>query len=129
MKRLIASVLGVVLAGNALWMLTAPLGWYAAVPGVVESGPFNLHFVRDIGMAYLVVAGGLGWFAWRPTQGWAALVSATAFLVLHGLVHVQAAVFSPICGHDLLRDLPGVFAPALVAAWIAAASRPIPRSS
>jgi hypothetical protein len=28
--------------------------WYASVPGVVETGPYNPHFVQDIGAAFLV---------------------------------------------------------------------------
>ena len=124
MHRIIAAVLGVFLAANALAMLAASQGWYAAVPGVPATGPYNAHFIKDIGAAYLVVAGGLGWFAWRPAEGWAALVAGAAFLVLHALIHVHDAILSPTCGHDLLRDLPGVFAPAIIAAWIAFASKP-----
>lgn len=129
MKRAISALLGLLLAANALAMLVASLWWYAAVPGVTATGPYNAHFIHDIGMAYLVVAGGLGWFAWRPGQGWAALVAGAAFLALHGLIHVHDAVLSPICGRDLVRDLPGVFAPALIAAWIAATSIPATRRS
>lgn len=124
MARISAAILGLALGANALAMLTASVWWYGAVPGVPATGPYNPHFIHDIGMAYLVVAGGLGWFAWRPVQGWPALVSAAAFLVLHGLIHVHDAIASPTCGHDLVRDLPGVFAPAVIAAWIAAASIP-----
>jgi hypothetical protein len=128
MQRIVASGLGLLLGANALAMLIAPLAWYAAVPGVAAAGPFNPHFVADIGMAYLVVTGALAWFAWRPGQGWPALVAATAFLGLHGLVHLRDAAASPVCGHDLLRDLPGVFAPALIAAWIAVTTKPKDRS-
>lgn len=129
MSRSIAAVLGALLAANALAMLAASRWWYFAVPGVTATGPYNPHFIHDIGMTYLVVAGGLGWFAWRPVQGWPALVAAAAFLVLHGLIHVHDALLSPVCGHDLVRDLPGVFAPALIAAWIGVASRPGPHPS
>jgi hypothetical protein len=124
LSRTIAAILGLVLGANALAMLAAPLWWYGAVPGVTTTGPFNEHFIHDIGMTYLVVAGGLGWFAWRSVQGWPALVSGAAFLVLHGLIHVHDAIASPTCGQDLVRDLPGVFAPAVIAAWIAVASAP-----
>ena len=58
MVRIIAGVLALILAGNGVMMLLAPLPWYDAVPGVVATGPFNPHFVRDIGAAYLVA--GLG---------------------------------------------------------------------
>jgi hypothetical protein len=128
MQRIVTGLLGVFLGANALAMLVAPLWWYGAVPGVTATGPFNPHFVADIGMAYLVVTGGLAWFAWRPGQGWPALVAATAFLALHGLVHLRDAALSPVCGHDLLRDLPGVFAPALIAAWVAVTAKPKDRS-
>ena len=37
---------------NGLWMLAAPLNWFTTVPGVVDSGPFNDHFVRDVGIVY-----------------------------------------------------------------------------
>ena len=124
MKPTVAIVLALAMAANALAMLAAPTWWYAAVPGVIATGPFNLHFVRDIGMAYVVVAGGLAWFAWRPARAWSALVAAAAFLTLHGLVHVAGALASPICGQMLLRDLPGVFAPALIALWLALNPKP-----
>ena len=122
----LAVVLAASMAANAMAMLASPQWWYGAVPGVTGTGPFNLHFIRDIGMAYLVVAGGLGWFAWRPGQGWAALVAAAAFLSLHSLVHVADAIASPVCGQDLIRDLPVVFAPALAALWLAVRFRPKP---
>ncbi len=124
MKPIIAIVLALAMAANALAMLAEPVWWYGAVPGVAAAGPFNLHFIRDIGMAYLVVAGGVAWFVWRPAQGWAALVAAAAFLALHGLIHVADAIASPLCGQNLLRDLPGVFLPALVAVWLALNPKP-----
>ena len=124
MKPIVAIVLALAMAANALAMLAAPHWWYAAVPGVTATGPFNLHFIRDIGMAYLVVAAGLAWFAWRPSQGWPALVAAAAFLTLHSLIHVADALASPVCGQNLLRDLPGIFLPAAIAIWLALNPKP-----
>lgn len=122
--RWIAALLGGGLAVNALIQLASPLAWYDAVPGVPLTGPFNPHFVRDIGMAYLVVALGLGWFAWRPRQGWPALVCAAAFLCLHAAIHVGDASCGGSAWRDLVRDFPGVFLPALITAWIVWAARP-----
>ncbi len=65
--RWIAALLGGGLAVNALIQLALPLAWYDAVPGVPLTGPFNPHFVRDIGMAYLVVV--LGWSGSPPGPG------------------------------------------------------------
>ncbi len=55
MRRGLAWLLGVRLGLNGLWMLAYPLRWYKAVPGVTGTGPPNLHFIRDIGCAYVVV--------------------------------------------------------------------------
>jgi hypothetical protein len=114
MGRILAAGLAVVLGGNGLAMLFAGLWWYGIVPGVTATGPYNPHFVRDIGAAYLVAAGGLAWFAARPRQGWPALAAAAAFLLLHAAIHV----FDAACGtrplQDALRDLGGVYLPALL---------------
>ena len=127
MKSVTAGLLAALLGLNALAMLAASAWWYGAVPGVVTTGPFNAHFVRDIGAAYLTVSLGLAWFARRPASGWPALVCAAAFLDLHAAIHVHDAVLSPVCGRDLLRDLPGVFAPAVIASLLALAGRPRPQ--
>jgi hypothetical protein len=129
MKRIIGGSLGAFLAANALVMLVASQQWYYGVPGVTATGPYNPHFVHDIGATYVVIAAGLGWFAWRPAQGWGALAAGAAWLVLHGLIHVHDAILSPTCRHDLVLGLPGVYAPAVIAAWIAAASIPSPRKA
>ena len=119
MARIIAGLLAAPLGANGLAMLFAGLAWYGAVPGVTATGPFNPHFVRDIGAAYLVAAGGLGWFAARPRDGWPALVAAAAFLTLHAAIHV----FDAACGarplQDVARDFAGVYLPAILTFAIA----------
>ncbi|MES2897044.1 MAG: hypothetical protein V4759_13495 [Pseudomonadota bacterium] len=124
MTRILAAALAAMLAANALAMLFASFWWYGAVPGVTATGAYNPHFVRDIGAAYLVTAGGLAWFAWRPIQGWPALVAGAAFLVLHAGIHVFDASCSANPLADVMRDLPGVYLPALLAAWLAVARKP-----
>jgi len=44
---------------NACAMWIAPVFWYENVPGIVEMGLYNKHFIRDIGLVYLVAGGGL----------------------------------------------------------------------
>lgn len=124
MTRSIAAVLAMILGANALFQLGAPLAWYDAVPGVPSTGAFNPHFVRDIGAAYLVTALGLAWFAWRPVQGWPALVAGALFLALHAGIHLFDASCSASPLANLIRDFPGVFLPTLLAAWIAFVRRP-----
>lgn len=124
MTRWIAAILALLMAANGLFMLAAPQAWYDAVPGVTLTGLFNPHFVRDIGMAYLTVAGGLGWFAWRPSQGWPALVLAAVFLALHASVHVVDTACGPGPLQALQRDFLGVYLPPLIAGAIAILNRP-----
>ena len=75
MKKSLASILGLGLASNAVWMLAGPASWYVRVPGVTEAGPANMHFIRDIGCAYLVAGLGLLWLAARPALAWPAALA------------------------------------------------------
>jgi len=118
MRGLVAWVLGVGLAANGLIMLAAPADWYAMVPGVAGTGPFNAHFVGDIGAAYLVAGATLPWFAVNRAARPAALAGA-AFLALHALVHLWDAAAGREHAHQLLVDLPSVFLPPALAIWIA----------
>jgi len=115
-----SGLLAIVLGANALAMLLAGPWWYGAVPGVTATGPYNAHFIKDIGAIYLVCAASLAAFAWRPAKAAPALAAATAFLILHAAIHVADALVSPSCGADLVRDLPGIFLPALICAGLIA---------
>jgi hypothetical protein len=50
------------LSANGLVILLAPAVWYEGSPGVADIGPFNQHFIRDIGIInlFLSVAFGIG---------------------------------------------------------------------
>jgi hypothetical protein len=131
-SRAVAAVLGLGLAASAVTQLLAPWPWYLATPGVVATGAFNAHFVRDIGAAYLTAAGGLIAFAWKPREAWPALAAAAAFLLLHAAIHV----FDAVCGsrplQDTLRDLVAVHLVALISlglALVAAPTSPTPQGA
>lgn len=110
------------MALNGLVMLAAGRWWYGAVPGVTGTGPFNPHFVKDIGAAYLVAGAAFAWLALRksPAARGAAAAGA-AFLALHAGIHLATAIGAPMGLADLARDFPGVILPAVVAVWIVAA--------
>lgn len=125
MSRTLSAALAAALGLNGLVMLFAGIWWYGAVPGVVATGPYNPHFVRDIGAAYLVVGLSLAAFAWRPRAAWPALAAAAGFLTLHAAIHV----FDAACGThplaDMVRDFGGVYLPALITLGLALrAARP-----
>lgn len=43
-------------AAKGLAVLISPANWYFAMPGVTATGLFNQHFVRDIGLIFLLDA-------------------------------------------------------------------------
>lgn len=121
MKRIVAGIVAAVLAANGGVMLFAGRWWYGAVPGVIETGPFNPHFVKDIGAAYLIYGAAL---AWRATRGGSiaalgAVTAAAGFLAVHALIHVVDEISGANALGEFARDFPGVFLPAIVAVWIA----------
>ena len=86
-------------------------------PGRSATGPFNAHFVRDIGVAYLLSGATLVWFAIDPAARPAAMTGA-AFLAIHAAVHLWDAAAGREHVHQLLVDLPPVFLPPVLAIWI-----------
>jgi hypothetical protein len=120
MKRSLAALLALAMGLNGAVMLAAGRWWYAAVPGVLATGPFNPHFVKDIGAAYLVTGAAFAWLAWKPSPAARGAAGAgAAFLALHAGVHLTEAVGDPGGLADLARDFPGVLLPALLAVWVA----------
>lgn len=109
LDRYFAGLMALMLAGNGVAMIFASLAWYDVVPGVPLTGPFNGHFVKDIGATYLACGMGLAWFAWRPMQGWAAMAVAAVWLTLHALVHVYDAACGSSPWADVQRDFVGVY--------------------
>lgn len=108
-------ILPAILAINGAVMMLAPAWWYPRVPGVIQTGPLNDHFVRDIGAAFLACALAMGWALKDPVRGLGAAVAAAVFLCLHAVIHL----ITPFCGSALpwpllARDFPGVFLPAII---------------
>jgi uncharacterized protein YjeT (DUF2065 family) len=105
---------GLLLSTNGLFMLVAPLAWYELVPGVTDTGFFNQHFIRDIGIIqlFLGVAFGIGMF--RPEQRIGLWAAATLWLIAHAVFHLWEVAVG-ICSPSVIpRDFPGVTLPALI---------------
>jgi len=114
--KILTLILGGLMALNGVVMFADPPGWYAAVPGVPDTGPLNLHFVRDIGIAYFVAGGALVWSALGA--GWQAAALGAAFLALHSVLHIGETVLGH--HHDvILNELVAVHTPAVLAIAIA----------
>ncbi len=116
----LAALLGLGAAINGLFMLVSPANWYFAVPGVTTTGPFNQHFVRDIGLIFLLVAVAMLIGVARPAARVALWSSAALWLAGHALFHLWE-VAAGICGTDALaRDFPAVTLPAILTTALAA---------
>jgi len=117
------AVFALVNLANAAWMLAAPADWYARLPAAVpDTGPFNAHFVRDVGgafalMGFALLAGAV-WPAW-PVP---ALTFTTLFYVLHALVHVTDTLAGRLPASHWAIDLPGVYLPAAVLVGVTVAA-------
>jgi hypothetical protein len=110
------------MAANGAVMLAAGRWWYGAVPGVPQTGPFNPHFVKDIGAAYFVAGAAFAWLGVRASPAArGAAAAAAGFLGLHAAIHLAEAAGAPAGLADLARDFPGVILPALLAGWVVAA--------
>lgn len=87
--RLLLVLVGLFQIANGAFMLIAPGAWYAAVPGVIDTGPLNQHFVYDIGMAFLA-SGAMLVLGARAGRDAAVLACAgAAWPGLHALLHVE----------------------------------------
>jgi hypothetical protein len=118
MRKISASILGIFFGVNALWMLAAPLQWYATIPGVMDTGPANEHLIRDVGCAFLVAALALLWFVVNPKRAWPAVLAGAAFLLLHLSIHVWDTLAGREPPHRLLAEIPTILVPALLTLWI-----------
>ena len=104
---------------NALWMLAGPMHWYHELPAAVpDTGPFNPHFVRDIGCAFLTVGLALGWAALSPRYRYPLVAMASVFLVAHAVLHVYDTGRGAVDHTHWWLDLPGVYAPAAIGVWL-----------
>ena len=106
---------------NGLFMLFTSEAWFANI--AADTGPFNVHLVRDVGAAYVTSGVATLWAARSlplraPLAGIAAL-----FLGLHGRIHVAEVMSGVQPPSHLLEDFPGVYLPALLLAGIAFRSR------
>jgi len=107
-------VLGLAAIANGLFMLASPEAWYFAVPGVTTTGPFNQHFVRDIGLVYLLAGAAFLTGVAKPRYRLLLWALPTLWLSGHALFHFWE-VAAGISEHSALgRDFAAVTLPAII---------------
>ena len=104
------------LSANGLFMLIAPEAWYEFVPGVTDTGFFNQHFIRDIGLIQLFLGVAFGVGLAQPDRRIGLWLVATLWLGAHAVFHLWEVAVGICSPSVLLRDFPAVSLPAIVGA-------------
>jgi hypothetical protein len=109
-----AGLTGTLFFLNGLFMLVAPLAWYGFIPGVSDTGFFNQHFIRDIGIIQLFVGAAFGIGMIRPDRRIELWAGATLWLAAHAVFHLWEVAVG-ICSPSVIpRDFPAVTLPAII---------------
>lgn len=95
-RRILLAVLLLVALSLGIWTYGMPRNWYDTFPGfglrwVAATGPYNEHFVSDIGGMYLALAvltAGALWFATSDATVRITAAAWTTFNVFHLGYHV-----------------------------------------
>jgi len=103
---------------NGAVMLAGPQTWYLGTPGVEATGPYNHHFIVDIGFAFLVSGGAMAlgvWLRQRPL-----ILAGLAWPALHAGFHIVLLVLHG-APSDVVwaTETGGVILPALVLTGLA----------
>jgi hypothetical protein len=108
----IASIISLV---NGAWMLFFPFSWYTDFPAAIpHTGPFNAHFIRDLGVVFILAGLGFGWCALHPHRSRLTHIVLTIFFVGHALIHVADLLTGRVPPTHWLVDAPTVFVPAIL---------------
>lgn len=112
--RLIVYACALILIATGLAMLMGGPLWYERTPGVMMTGPYNAHFVLDIGFAFLASGLVLGVGAWTGARS--LMIAGLIWPALHAGLHVVGLVaMGPASLAALWTELFGVISPVLVA--------------
>lgn len=112
-------VMGGVSLANGLWMLAHAWSWFTWLPGVMDTGAVNGHFIHDVGIVYALSGAGLIWCARNLAAARPVYIGITLFFALHAVGHVAEILLGQLPPRHWWVDLPLVFAPALALSLLA----------
>ena len=102
---------------TGLYLIVSPYGFYENAPGVTDTGPYNMHFIRDVGFAFTVSALGIAFGLTRRLKP--LVVFGTAWLAMHGMFHlILWFVHSDHTSETALIDLAVVVFPAVLVTYL-----------
>lgn len=113
-SRLTVYACALILIALGLAMLLDGALWYTLTPGVIATGPYNPHFVADIGFAFLASGMVLGIGAWMGHR--TLMLAGISWPALHAGLHAFGLVtMGPASTAALWAELLGVIAPVIAA--------------
>ena len=71
---------------TGLYIAVIPHVFYLNAPGALETGPYNMHFIRDVGFAFLTSAAAIGYGLYAREKP--VMVFGSLWLLIHGLFHL-----------------------------------------
>jgi len=108
-------ILGAMDIVNGIEMFFFPSAWFfRLVPGVPETGLYNMHLVMDGGTFFLAVGAGLAAAALNPRRNAIAVVVAAAAGVMHSALHIYSHAAGLLSTEHLVTELLGIYVPTLV---------------
>ncbi|HEY9601897.1 MAG TPA: hypothetical protein V6C85_09825 [Allocoleopsis sp.] len=90
------------------------MAWYNIVPGVTDTGSFNQHFIRDIGMIQMFLGAAFAIGTIQPARRFDLWAAATSWLIAHASFHLWEVAVGISAPSTILRDFPAVTLPALI---------------
>ena len=72
---------------TGLYIAVLPQVFYLNAPGVEATGPYNMHFIRDVGFAFLTSSLAMGYGLYKGLKP--LLVFGALWLLVHGLFHLS----------------------------------------
>lgn len=122
--RWIVAVLWIVAALdiiNGIEMFFFPSAWFfKLVPGVPETGPYNMHLVMDSGTFFLAVGIGLVAAALNPRRNAIAVVVAAVAGVMHSALHIWSHAAGLLSLEHLTTEVLGIYIPTILLIVISA---------
>jgi len=113
-QRLILLGIGVISGITGVVIYSAPQFFYDSIPGLDLMGPFNIHFIRDVGLAYL--AGGIVLVAGGTLNDRRVALAGVLWFFLHGLFHMQIWIHRGLPFDDIFWfDFFAVISPSFLA--------------
>lgn len=70
---------------TGMYLAVFPHDFYLNAPGARETGPYNMHFMRDVGFAFLTSSVAVGYGIYYKAKP--VMLFGSLWLLIHGLFH------------------------------------------